>query len=132
MNFVIDTHIFLWMFTNSKRINAEKLDILKNPQNNILLTNLSFWEIAIKYNIGKIKLKGETPDNLPNIAKELDLEIINIDAQIMANSYQLSPVEKHKDPFDRMLIWFCIQNNYTFMSNDDKLHEYEKQGLKWI
>ncbi len=132
MRFVVDTNIFLWMFSCPSKISPAQLEIIKNQNNVILLTNLSFWEIAIKYKIGKMKLNGETPNNLLRIAKELDLNIVNIDAQTMANSYQLTKVEQHKDPFDRMLIWFCIQNNHTFISNDDRLNEYKQQGLKWI
>ncbi|CAC9620634.1 hypothetical protein [uncultured Gammaproteobacteria bacterium] len=50
----------------------------------------------------------------------------------MANSYQLPSVKKHKDPFDRLLVWLCLQNNWTLLSADNKLNEYTQQGLKWI
>ena len=41
-------------------------------------------------------------------------------------------VENHKDPFDRMLIYQCISNNYTLVSKDDKMRIYENAGLECI
>ena len=132
MKYIIDTHIFIWLIKHPKKISKEQVIALKNPNNQIYISNISFWEISLKYNKGKIDLLGFSPNDLPIVAKELNLKIMDIDAQTMANSYQLTKVEQHKDPFDRMLIWFCIQNNHTFISNDDRLNEYKQQGLKWI
>ncbi|WXU00065.1 MAG: hypothetical protein Ctma_0773 [Catillopecten margaritatus gill symbiont] len=132
MNYLIDTHILVWLIKYPKKISQQQLNIFQNSENKIYISNISFWEIALKSNKGKMEILGFNPDDLPIIAKELGLKILDINSQTMANSYQLSAVEKHKDPFDRLLIWHCIQNHYTFISSDSKLHNYEKQGLKWI
>ncbi len=132
MKYMIDTHIFIWLIKSPEKISKKQIIALQNPNHQIYISNISFWEIALKYNKGKIDLLDFRPDDLPIIAKELNLKIIDINTQTMANSYQLNPVDKHKDPFDRMLVWFCIQNHHTLISTDNKLHVYEKQGLQWI
>lgn len=38
----------------------------------------------------------------------------------------------HKDPFDRILIWKCINDNITLISQDKKFSQYKEYGLKFI
>ena len=40
--------------------------------------------------------------------------------------------ENHKDPFDRMLIYQCVTNNYVLVSKDAKMEIYKESGLKCI
>jgi PIN domain nuclease of toxin-antitoxin system len=50
----------------------------------------------------------------------------------MASFHQLKRVEKHKDPFDRLIIWYCINNDFILVSKDGKFSEYSSLGLKVI
>jgi len=38
----------------------------------------------------------------------------------------------HKDPFDRLLIAQCIEEQLTFVTSDSKVELYEKYGLDYI
>ncbi len=132
MNYVIDTHIFLWLIKEPNKISKHQLKQLQDPKNNIFITNTIFWEISLKYSTGKLDLFGFTPYDLPEVAKKLGFELIDINSQTMAEFYNLTLKQTHKDPFDRLLIYFCIQNNYILISNDRKLDVYQTQGLKFI
>ena len=44
--------------------------------------------------------------------------------------HELPLKEKHKDPFDRMLIWQAITNNMIMISKDGLFEQYKKDGLK--
>ena len=57
---------------------------------------------------------------------------LDINHQTMATLYQLPMVEKHKDPFDRIMIWQCIQDDFTLLSQDGKFNEYQPFGLTLI
>jgi PIN domain nuclease of toxin-antitoxin system len=105
MTYIIDTHIFLWLIFNQNKISDNKIKILENPDNTIYITSISFWGISLKYNLGKLDLEGVIPEELPRIAKAMDISIINIDENTMASFYQLKKVTNHKDPFDRIIIW---------------------------
>ncbi len=106
--------------------------MLENKSNRIFICNTSFWEICIKYNLGKLDLKGVLPKDLPAIAKKMDIEIVQINHHIMANFYQLPKVDKHKDPFDRIMIYYCIYHQLTLVSIDNKFDDYISFGLKLI
>lgn len=45
-----------------------------------------------------------------------------------ATFYKL-PNLKHKDPFDRLIIWQAINRGITLISKDKPVKEYQKFGL---
>ncbi len=130
--YLIDTHIFLWLVFDPEKIDAKKLDILKDPKNKIFIASISFWEISLKYNLGKLELNGLTPDALPSIAENMRLDILEIDKDTMASFYKLPKIDTHKDPFDRIIIWKCINENLTLISQDSKFYKYQEYGLKFL
>jgi PIN domain nuclease of toxin-antitoxin system len=129
-NYLIDTHIFLWLVFDPDNIDSKKLEVLKNPKNKIFIASISFWEISLKYNLGKLELNGLTPNDLPKLAEKMGLEVLEIDKDTMASFYKLPKVNTHKDPFDRIIIWKCIHENITLISQDRKFQEYKELGLK--
>ena len=130
MSYIIDTHIFLWLLFEPKRVPQNVLETLKNPSNKVSITSISFWEISLKYNLGKLELNGITPDELPKMAEKMGIEIQEIAAGEMASFYKLEKNSKHKDPFDRIIIWHCIEHNETLISLDGKFDAYVEFGLK--
>jgi PIN domain nuclease of toxin-antitoxin system len=130
MSYVIDTHIFLWLLFEPKRVPINVLDILKNPTNYIAITSISFWEISLKFNLGKLELNGTTPEELPKLAEKMGLAIEQIATQEMASFHKLEKTKKHKDPFDRIIIWHCITHERMIISLDGKFDSYEEFGLK--
>jgi len=129
MKYVIDTHIFLWLMFNPEKISKEKLQQLENPENTIYISSISFWEVSIKFNLGKLDLQGVLPEDLPDIATQMGVMVLNIDEKTMASFYKLEKQDKHKDPFDRIIIWFCICHGIILMSQDNKFQNYKKLGL---
>jgi len=130
MSYVIDTHIFLWLLFEPQRVPKNLLETLKNASNRVSITSISFWEISLKYNLGKLELNGVTPDELPNLAEKMGIEIQEITAEEMASFYKLEKGDRHKDPFDRIIIWHCIKQNKTLISLDGKFDAYVAFGLK--
>lgn len=130
--FVIDTHIFLWLVFDPDKIDEAKLNILKNPKNRIYIASVTFWEISHKYNLGKLELEGYAPEELPVIAEKMGIETIEIHSKTFASFCKLPKCESHKDPFDRIIIWKCIDEDIALVSQDGKFSEYEAYGLRLI
>ncbi len=131
MKILIDTHIFLWLLFNPEKISRKQLDILEQQENEVFLSNISLWEISLKYSIGRLSLEGVTPNELPTLAQEMDINFLPPDAKIASSFHQL-PKLKNKDLFDRMIIWQAIGGNYHLISNDGSFSEYQIFGLKLI
>ena len=80
--------------------------------------------------MGKLVIKSLTPEQFYSELEDSFFECLLVNNRDLISFYKL-PIE-HKDPFDRMLIWQCIQNKITFVSSDSKLQSYEKYGLTFI
>ena len=48
MNCLIDTHVFIWFIMEPEKMSKKALDIIEDGENNIYISPISFWEIAIK------------------------------------------------------------------------------------
>lgn len=72
------------------------------------------------------------PSQLPAMIDDMNFEILEINHNIMATLFELPSVKKHKDPFDRIMIWQCIQENFILLSEDGKFKDYQKFGLRLI
>lgn len=129
MRFLIDTHIFLWSLFDPKKIPIKAAQTIQSQDNSVFVSVITFWEISLKYSLGKLVLEGVEPKDLPDFANQMSFEILNFKAEDAASFYQL-PRLSHKDPFDRMIIWQAIQNNMVLISKDKKIPEYQKAGLR--
>ncbi|MGI0494114.1 type II toxin-antitoxin system VapC family toxin [Alkalinema pantanalense CENA528] len=99
---LIDTHILLWWFFDDPQLNQACREILRNPENLILVSSASAWEIATKYRLGKL------PEAEPLVAAyQAILNQANFTELPISTAHALRagklPIE-HRDPFDRMLM----------------------------
>jgi len=131
MNFVLDTHIFLWVIFKNKEIPENVKKIFFDYQNNIFVSSITFWEISLKYSLNKLSLEGVKPEELPDTAISAGIDILDISSKELASFYKL-PKLYHKDPFDRMIIWQCIQNDFVLLSKDRQIKDYQNLGLKVV
>lgn len=128
MKYLLDTHILIWAIFSPDKLSKKVQGILVNPENTILVSSLSLWEISLKYSSGKLKLKGIVPDDLINISLDIGFTFIDLSPETAATFYLLSG-DYHKDPFDRMLIWEALKNDFGFISDDKEVKKYVNNGL---
>ena len=129
MNYLLDTHAFLWAVFSPDKLSSRTRKEIRSAENRVCLSTISFWEISLKFALGKIELVNCKPDDMPDIAAQMHIEIIQPTAQETASFHQL-PKVKHKDPFDRMIIWQAIQQPLVLISKDADLSGYKEFGLK--
>lgn len=129
MKLLLDTHAFLWAAFSPRKLSARARSALVDHGNEVAVSSLSFWEISLKFSLGKIALEGCTPDELPAVAQEMQFEILQADATDMASFHAL-PKTAHKDPFDRMIIWQAIRQSRTLVSKDGHFAPYREHGLQ--
>lgn len=127
--YVIDTHILLWLLFEPNKIHQTIMTILQDPRHDVFVCSSSFWEIAIKFRLGKLELYGLLPGDLPNAIQQMSIMPLQINHNTMATLFQLPDVPKHKDPFDRLMIHKCIQDGYCLVSQDSKFDVYRSFGL---
>ncbi|TGK45569.1 type II toxin-antitoxin system VapC family toxin [Leptospira bouyouniensis] len=126
MSFLIDTHVLLWTIGDSKQLSKKVTSIIQDQNNQILVSS-----IFLIYKLGKLKLSGFKPEDIPKFLEKLNISVIELN-QMYASSYHNLGEEFYRDPFDRMLIWQCISNKLTLISKDSEMKHYKISGLKMI
>jgi len=128
MNILIDTHYLIWSFIDTEKIKRSIFNELINQNNEVYYSQASLWEISIKYNLGKIVLKNLQPEELYCEIENSYFKCKMLNNEELVSFYTL-PIE-HRDPFDRLMIWQCIQSDLSFASVDGEIEKYQKYGLK--
>ena len=128
MKLLIDTHYLLWMFLDTDKIPDKVKIALTSDNNEIYYSQVSLWEISIKYSLGKLSLNGITPEEFYEEVNRSFLVCKTLENQVLISSYHLPKV--HKDPFDRIIIWQAIKGKIPLLSVDAKMAAYEEYGLK--
>ena len=77
MKYLIDTHVFIWALMNTKKISKKVYDIIGDEENEVYISPVSFWEMAIKYQNKKLDLRGINILHLPHIAEQYDFTLLN-------------------------------------------------------
>ena len=129
MNLLLDTHVFLWSLFTPGKLSKKVAGEIKSPENDVAVSVVTFWEISLKYALGKLELTGIEPEELPDFAVRMNLDILPVTAQ-EASSFHRLPRLSHKDPFDRLVIWQAIQRKLTLVSRDREFKEYFNAGLR--
>lgn len=129
MKYLLDTHTLLWVLFEEEKLSEKSKVAIKNPDNEIYVSIVSYWEISLKYALGKLELEGITPDELLRKAKEIGIETLEVSEEEASTFYKL-PRLKHKDPFDRLIIWQAVNRDLIFISKDKPVKEYQKFGLE--
>lgn len=131
MNYLLDSHIFLWSIFDPTKISKKLKETLLISESTYYISVVTFWEISIKFGLGKIDLKKITPDKLPIVAQKDGFKILNLDAETTSSFYKL-PKIPNKDPFDRMLAWQAIRMDYILLTTDRSFSDYKEHGLRVI
>jgi len=95
--------------------------LIEDPENEIVFSAASLWEIAIKRSIGRPDFHVE-PRVLRRALLDNGYGELAITGEHVIQLDQLPP--KHKDPFDRILVAQAIAEGITLLTNDRQLVGY--------
>jgi PIN domain nuclease of toxin-antitoxin system len=126
MKYLLDTHAIIWYFEDSAELPKRITEIIDNPDIGICICSVSLWEIAIKINLGKLKLNFPL-DDLLDVIRTRDFVVLQIENEYLQKLSELPFL--HKDPFDRMLIASALVENLTIITIDECIQKYD---VLWI
>jgi PIN domain nuclease of toxin-antitoxin system len=131
MTCLLDTHYMLWAVADTKKLSPRIRAAIVNPDNQIVISSVSFWEVSLKSSLGKLSITGFSPADLPEACRQMGFELKTLSSEDASTYHLLSPMH-HRDPFDRMLIWQAMRNDYTFVSADKLAKKYVAEGLRLL
>jgi PIN domain nuclease of toxin-antitoxin system len=121
MRLLLDTHILLWALAEPKRIPKKTRAQLESPENDVLFSVASLWEVAIKVQAGRLALPIPL-DDLPSAAEAMGFVELPVRAMHAVGVARL-PLH-HRDPFDRLLIAQAMQEPARLLTVDGPLSQY--------
>ena len=122
MRYLLDTHALIWHLEDDSRLSIVSKSAIENEQNEIFATVASFWEMAIKISLGKLKLKMPLDDMFEKL-ESMEIAIVNIQASHIRNVQNLP--HHHRDLFDRMIIAQADAEKCTIISIDNAFDAYQ-------
>ena len=131
MRLLLDTHAFLWSYSQPKKLPKVARDAIEDQSNEVFVSAVSFWEISIKVSIGKLETVGKHPADAVEVARSLGFNPIPLLPEEAA-SYGNLTEDTHFDPFDRMLIGQAISRKLTLVGGDKEFAKFKKDGLRLL
>lgn len=123
MKFLLDTHVLIWYVNGNQKLKSEIIALIESFSNEIFVSKISFFEIAIKLKIGKMPNEKSLNDYILSTSLSF-IKILDIDESHLINYQNVELKENHRDPFDRLLIATVISENMKLISGDEKFKQY--------
>ena len=125
MPVLLDTHAFLWWCEDSSELSRKARQTISNED--CFVSYASFWEIAIKVSLDKLRLPGIIDRWLAEQMSLNGFEQLEISFRQIARCASLP--WHHRDPFDRMLVAQAQEEDLPIVSRDAFFSAY---GIKRI
>lgn len=123
MRLLLDTHAFMWWDSAPDKIPEETFTLLKQPQNALLLSLASVWEMQIKVQLGKLTLRNDLKDIVQQQQTTNGIGLLPVSLAHVLDIDELP--YHHKDPFDRLLIAQSRVESVSLVSGDRIFQQYD-------
>ena len=123
----MDTCTFLWLALDDPALSGPARESFKNPENDVFLSVVSAWEIAVKYASGNLSLPGNPAVWVSSSRSQHNIKSLPLEED--AASYVAKLPFMHRDPFDRMLICQAIVHELTLLTPDKQITQYPIRTL---
>ncbi len=131
MKYLLDTHAFIWTLSAPEKIPSKVRKVIEDPENEVFISSVSFWEIAIKVRSKRLAPVGRATSSTVEAAESMGFLAIPLTPVEAATHGDLTE-DTHFDPFDRMLIWQAIQRELILVSGDSEFKKFKADGLRLL
>jgi PIN domain nuclease of toxin-antitoxin system len=123
MRLLLDTHLLLWALAEPEKLGATVLELIEDPENEVLFSAASIWEVAIKAGLGRADF-AVRPEEVARGAVEAGFLELPVRAEAAARVADLPPY--HRDPFDRLLVAQAMAGPMRLYTADPLLPPYSE------
>lgn len=122
MRLLLDTATFLWLITDAPDLSSRARELFVDPGNEVYLSAVSAWEIAVKYALGRLPLPEPPERFVPTQRQHHGIEALPLDEEAALHLVKLPLL--HRDPFDRMLVCQGIVHGLVILTPDKLVNQY--------
>ncbi|WGS84618.1 type II toxin-antitoxin system VapC family toxin [Methylomonas sp. UP202] len=125
MSYLIDTQILIWTLVAPNKLAQQVKNALENEA--IFISQISFFEIAIKQKLGKLPELDLTIDQLTNFIERDGFNLLGVQNRHIDAYAEIPLLANHRDPFDRLLLATAFSENMPIISADENFALYPPQ-----
>lgn len=127
MKVLLDTHTFIWWNDADQRLSTRAREVIQTTNNNVLLSAVTAWEIAIKQGKGLLRLPENPADY---VLTRMSLDGMQPLVINMAHALRIADLpHHHNDPFDRLLIAQAQVEGVPVLTSDPNFGRYEVEVI---
>jgi PIN domain nuclease of toxin-antitoxin system len=127
LRYLLDTGIWLWSLWEPERISRPAREAIANLEEEVFLSAVTSWEVAIKAGSGKLKLPEAPAAYVPRRMADQGLRPLPVSHQHALAVFGLPA--HHRDPFDRLLIAQANLEDMVLITADGIFKKYPVQIL---
>ena len=121
MKLLLDTHLLLWASGRSDRLSEAARVLLSDPQNELIFSAASLWEIAIKSALRRDDFQVDARLLRRNLLDNGYTEMV-VTSEHAVSTWNLPLI--HRDPFDRLLLAQWVGEGITLLTSDQLMTRY--------
>jgi PIN domain nuclease of toxin-antitoxin system len=118
LRLLLDTHTVVWVVTEPERVAPEALGLIESSENEVFVSVVSPWELAIKLSRRRIEL----PEVFYETLRDGQFSLLPV--TIRHTEAIASLPHHHRDPFDRMLVAQAQIEGLTLITSDREIRRY--------
>ena len=127
---LIDTHILLWILSDSRQITEKARKAL--DENDVCISIASLWEMAIKASLKKSEKRLELEETIQQIADRCVSQGIDILPITPTDCEKIRTLpHHHEDPFDRIIIAQASTRDFPLITKDENIWKYGDIEIIW-
>lgn len=124
MRLLIDTQIVIWFLEGNKQLPAKLHDLISDAANEVYLSRISLFEVAIKLKIGgRLNLTRGLAGLIDDCQSE-DIHLLSVTDEHLLAYEQIPFFAEHRDPFDRLILATAFAEKMPVISADEKFGLY--------
>lgn len=123
MKLLLDTHAFVWLASDLKRLPAKARSALKESAGRLFLSSASTLEVALLTKRGRLELPLAVADYIELALAHHGIQEVAIDRRIAVRSALLPDI--HNDPFDRLIVATGLIGDMVVLTKDEKIRAYD-------
>ena len=116
MNCLVDTCTALFYWSGAAELSDTARKTLRNPANVLWFHQISYFEITLKYSLGKLRLKEAPSTLVPKALTAYRMRFTRLSNRDVSTLEDL-PFH-HRDPFDRLLIARALTEGMSLITPD--------------
>jgi PIN domain nuclease of toxin-antitoxin system len=114
--------VLLWAALDPARLSSDCREAIEDGENDVFVSTVSAWEIAVKQSLGKLELAQPAERWLPRVITRSGIDILPVD---MAAALRVRALPwHHRDPFDRLLAAHALTEGLTLATRDAVFSAY--------